>query len=123
MPQCCEANNDVRGMCFATIGDLHNMALWQVLEMRKCPNLEYAVAWWIDNKFHNDIVLPGNNSVISCQLVKKLPVWKYIDVINPDFMFMMGVCATIHRFNRDSDTESDSESESESESDPKILSE
>lgn len=48
---CCDSNGDVRGMCFCCLGDLSKVTLKQIVALRKCPNLTYAVAFWLFNNF------------------------------------------------------------------------
>jgi len=40
-------------MCFTCIGDLSKMTADTIIKVRKCPRLEYAIAYWIWNN-HND---------------------------------------------------------------------
>jgi len=49
MMECCNSDGDVRGMCFTCIGNLEDMTLQEIVEVRKCPNLHYAVAYWLNN--------------------------------------------------------------------------
>jgi len=48
---CCGATGDVRDMCFCRLGDLPKLTLMQVVQVRQCPNLTYAVAYWLTNNF------------------------------------------------------------------------
>jgi len=38
-------------MCFCRLGDLDKVTLKQIVALRKCPNLTYAVAYWLNNNF------------------------------------------------------------------------
>jgi hypothetical protein len=55
---CCDCNDDVLGMCFARLGDLSQVTLQQIVEIRKCPQLNYSVAWWLFNNFEVSEVRP-----------------------------------------------------------------
>ena len=43
--ECCNGKGDVRGMCFARIGDLTKMDDTIIQRVRKCPSKNYCIAW------------------------------------------------------------------------------
>jgi len=61
--KCCNSNGDVRGMCFTCIGNLEDMTLQEIVEVRKCPNLHYAVAYWLNN--NHDVTTRANRIGLS----------------------------------------------------------
>jgi len=77
---CCDANGDVRGLCFICIGDLTKMTKETITHVRKCLNKEYAVAYWIYNNFNDEWEKNKLTWFMKMKELKKLQVnWKLVE--------------------------------------------
>ena len=91
---------DVRGMCFCCNINLEEMTATDILELRTCPNLYYAIAWLLYNNY-------GGDEGFNPYKITDSPVWRYINIIIPNQH--LAITRGILDMMNDSDESEDSE--------------
>jgi len=77
--KCCDGNGDARGLCFICIGDMDNMTAKTILEVRKCPNKNYAIAYWIYNNHNEELEKNWLKKFMGIDELSLLePDWRYV---------------------------------------------
>ena len=114
---CCIEDGDVRGLCFTCIGDLDKMTLKQLAQLRTCPNLCYAMAYWLHNNHYVSCRNTPGFTTYSKFLEANPELAQYIDIVlRLANITRWELTQTIYdEFVKDSDSDSDSDSDDECE--------
>jgi hypothetical protein len=78
---CCDENGDVRGMCFSRLGDLSQITLEKLLQVKKCPQLCYNLAFWLHN--NHSVSEVGSGVLLGVFWRKNKELVQYLELIVP----------------------------------------